>query len=116
MPPAPVTVRVSLTCNNQRIQIRVSPWRARITKPGQGIVWRPSKSIAKVGISKEKPKAGWPYKVFVSSGNAAHPPKGRKLKPGTKGKRYPYRITLRFKDPLGRQRRAVIDPDMVVET
>jgi hypothetical protein len=116
----PVEVRVSLGWNKDRMQVRVSPWSAHITKPGQGIVWRPTASITEIKIRKNKPTDRWPYhpgpphKAY--NGDRAHPPRARNLKPGTKGKRYPYRISLRFDDPQGRVRHAMIDPDMVVET
>ncbi|HEV8148610.1 MAG TPA: hypothetical protein VGP61_00345 [Gemmatimonadales bacterium] len=119
MPVTPVTVRVSLGWNKNRMQVRISPWSAHITKPGQGIIWRPTASIQEIKISKNKPSDRWPFNPAPPNkaykGNKARPPKGRNLKPGTKGKRFPYKITLRFSDPKGKLRRAMIDPDMVVE-
>lgn len=117
--PRPVTVRVSLTCSNARIGIKVQPWRARITKPGQGIVWRTGASVKEIRIRKHKTGDRWPFSPGPPNkrykGNQAHPPRATGLKPGNKGKRFPYEITLAFTDPRGKLRHAVIDPDMVVD-
>lgn len=117
MASAPRKVRVSLACNNKRLQIRVTPWSAHVGKPG--IVWLPSASITEIRISKRKPGRPWPFELSPPNkaykGTPARPPRGRKLRPGNEGKTFPYTITLRFRDPAGRTRQAVIDPDMVVD-
>lgn len=115
VPPAADTIAVTIIfqCEGTR---SVSPWNARL-KQGDQIEWvlDPSSDVAEFEIRKKRALGRWPFQSELPArGRPGDPAVGNNMRMDARGT-YAYNIEAMCPGPGGSMRKAVIDPDIIVD-
>lgn len=111
-----VNVAVDIRClAGNGVSFSLTPWKAELA-PGDSIAWilSPDAGVPEITITSKQ--AAWPYDDTPPyKGNAAKPPKLRKMKSSVKaGDKYSYAVTAVCTRADGTTSNVIIDPDMII--
>jgi hypothetical protein len=108
-----LTVTIVFQCEGTR---SVSPWISRI-KQGDQIEWvlDPSSDVTEFEIRKKRALGRWPFQSELPArGRPGTPAVGNNMRLDARGT-YAYNIEAMCPGPGGSMRKAVIDPDIIVD-
>lgn len=111
-----VTVNVAVVCTADSVDISIKPYAVRVQE-GDQVQWQltAASNATEIEINRKKNFASWPYDgPLPYKGNKQTPPKAGRMKEGQANKSFPYNIIGTCKDSEGRDRRIIIDPDMII--
>lgn len=108
-----LTVTIVFQCDGTR---SVSPWIARINQ-GDDVEWvlDPSSDVTEFEIRKKRALGRWPFQSELPArGRPGTPAAGNNMRTDARGT-YAYNIEAMCPGPGGSMRKAVIDPDIIVD-
>lgn len=111
-----VTVNVAVVCTADSVDISIKPYAVRVQE-GDQVAWQltAASNVTELEINRKKRFASWPYDgPLPYRGTRENPPRAGRMKEGQADKSFPYNIIGTCRDSQGRERRIVIDPDMII--
>lgn len=109
------TVRVLFQCSGTR---SVTPWQVTLSSPADSVVWLldEASDVDSIEIRAKRNGIGlrpWPFRQGRPEGTKGRPAVQTDARDGKRT--YPYEITAMCPGPGNSWRRAIIDPDIIID-